>query len=82
MATDVVKVHSFLGLWNWIWNPKPDARDVMKEVREASMQLRATSAKLHERLDEYTKAKDPVVAMLADIYETKQERNIWRGPRG
>lgn len=56
--------------------------EIAKQVKREAEQLRSTAVAVQRQLARYSDADDPFVAMLADVYERRQEQNIWRGPQG
>lgn len=61
--------------------------DVAERVKQEAAQLRSTAVAVREQWNRYASTKDPFVAMVADIYERRQEALIykealkdWRGP--
>lgn len=69
-------------LHRWFFRDSARHAEIAKQVRHESEQLRCTAVAVQRQLARYSDADDPFVAMLADVYERRQEQNIWRGPHG
>jgi hypothetical protein len=72
---------NFTRLWEKLTGA-PHQHSLADSVRAAKNGLSESARSINERLAPYNDAPDPFMAAFADLYEVRQEANIYRGPRG
>jgi hypothetical protein len=58
----------------------PHQSIMFDRVSKAADGLTATARNIKERLEPYRDAPDPFTALMADLYEQRQEENLHKGP--
>lgn len=76
-ASAVSMAHPWFGWWRRVRGQSPE-RDITDDVKDAAADLRSIAGALNAKLEGFQKAPDPFVAMLADIYERRQEAVIYK----